>query len=141
MKIFLILSIVISSSFSLTQTSDVKEYVNYDFESGYISEIVTLNSNFRDTLFCAYGKAIRQVHYDPKGQLYLEIRFYQNGRIRKSVSYDNGVENGKSYHFKKNGKVHIIFNYQNGRMVDWVEFNSKGLPIDGSDDNFSKEKR
>ena len=56
--------------------------------------------------------------------------FYNSGKQKKKISYENGVPNGNYFHWNPNGNMRIKGNYKNGKKEGlWMEYFITGQQV------------
>jgi hypothetical protein len=59
--------------------------------------------------------------------------YHENGNLKSSISFKNGIKEGKAYYYYENGTLEDERNYKNGKILGWrkVFYKNGQLNIEG----------
>lgn len=66
--------------------------------------------------------------------------YYESGALRVEYNYQDGKRHGISKTYHKNGELQLIEIYENGKISNKTEYDSKGNLISGPDQSVEKKK-
>lgn len=83
-------------------------------------------TGFSKIYFKSGGKQSETL-FDDNGNRLTEKRWYENGNIRREISFKNGTENGEWKYYYENGKLMAIAPYKNDKKNgEWKNYNERG---------------
>ena len=136
LKIVIVLSLFVFNSHlsssqveSATSDKDLQKIVTLDERNGRVQKIRI----YRDTsmiyqqLFIG-GKLYKSIFFDSEQQVKEEIYFYGNGKKSEHNLYESEELMKKQTLYKRSGKTDIVYFYEEGKLLRYVEHKRNGEP-------------